>query len=297
VRTTSLAPVVSAGHNAFPEGRQEVAMVTLSGVYAVTGAGSGIGAGAARALRAAGADVVVMDRDRAGAEAVATEVGGTAVVLDVADPAAVAEAFEAPALRGLVHCAGNSLLAPILDCSIDEWHAVTSVQLDGTFLCLQAAARNMVRSGNGGTIVTVSSVNATFGHRGLAAYSAAKAGITMLTRVAALELAGAGIRVNSVAPGAVRTGMTREAFADPAVADVWGAATTAGRLAEPADIADVMVFLSSDASRWVNGQTLAVDAGTSLRVEPRLFPEELWSAPALRDQVDGRWAGKAPAGS
>jgi 3-oxoacyl-[acyl-carrier protein] reductase len=262
--------------------------MSISGTYVVTGGGSGMGAGSARALTAAGAKVVIMDRDAAAGTRVADELGATALTVDVSQPDDVHRAFvEAGQINGLVHCAGNSAIVPLLASTLDEWHAITSVQLDGTFLCIQAAARSMVTNGIAGTIVTVSSVNASFVHRGLGAYCAAKAGITMLTKVAALEFAAAGIRVNSVAPGMVETGMTREAVKDPAAVALWSATATAGRIAQPDDIADVIVFLSSEASRWINGQTIALDSGMSLRVEPKIHPDEAWSAEALVAQVAG----------
>jgi NAD(P)-dependent dehydrogenase (short-subunit alcohol dehydrogenase family) len=106
-------------------------------------------------------------------------------------------------VAGAVNCAGFSMLKPLVESTLDDWHRMTSVHLDGTFLCLRAAASSMVQHGLSGSIVNIASVNAQFAHRGLGAYSAAKAGVVMLTRVAALELAAAGIRVNAVAPGMV----------------------------------------------------------------------------------------------
>jgi 3-oxoacyl-[acyl-carrier protein] reductase len=206
--------------------------------------------------------------------------------LDVSDPDQVDEVFASLGpLQGLVACAGISDVTPIVALDTQTWRHVTGVQLDGTFFCLRAAARNMIGNGIAGTIVTTASVNATFGHRGLSAYSAAKAGIAMLTRVAALEFAQAGIRVNSVAPGIVETGMTAQVLADPDFVRTWTDAIPLGRLGRPDDIADVVLFLSSSQSRWMTGQTLAVDGGGSLRVEPRMFPDEAWTAEALRAQL------------
>jgi NAD(P)-dependent dehydrogenase (short-subunit alcohol dehydrogenase family) len=261
--------------------------VTLEGLFAVTGAGSGIGAGVARAIRNAGGEIAALDLNGDAAEATAKELSGRAHQLDVSDPDAVGKVFASLGpLRGLVNCAGISALSPLVTCSIDEWRKVISVHLDGTFLCLQAAATNMLRNGIKGTIVNTASVNATHAHRGLGAYSAAKAGIAMLTKVAALELAPSGIRVNAFAPGAVLTAMTAEAFADPEWSRVWTDANPLGRVGQPDDIADVVVFLSSNESRWVTGQTLAIDGGQSLRVEPKIFPDEAWSRESLLGQLD-----------
>jgi NAD(P)-dependent dehydrogenase (short-subunit alcohol dehydrogenase family) len=255
----------------------------LDGLFAVTGGGSGIGAGVVRALHAAGGEVAVLDLDGANAKAVAEEVGGAVHQVDVTDADAVDEVFDSLGpLRGLVSCAGIAgEIVPLVACSNEEWRRVTSVHLDGTFFCLRAAARNMVRNVVAGTIVNTSSVNAQFGHRGLGAYSAAKAAISMLTRVAALELAASGIRVNAVAPGIVATGMTEQLIGDPEFVRPWIERNPFRRVGQPADIADVVAFLSSDESRWITGQTLATDGGTSLRVEPPMHPDEAWSREAL----------------
>ncbi len=159
---------------------------------------------------------------------------------------------------------------------------VTSVHLDGTFLRMQAAARNMVANGIAGTLVNVSSINATFGHRGLGAYGAAKAGISMLTRWPPSSWPSAGIRVNAVAPGIVASAMSAAVVADPAELRRWSVTNTAGRIGEPADIADAVVFLCRPESRWLDGQTLALDGGASLRIEPAISPEDMWTADALR---------------
>ena len=258
----------------------------LEGLFAVTGGASGIGRGVARALAAAGADIAVLDADGEAAEVVAKELGGVAHRVDVSDMQQVDAVFaELGALRGLVACAGISDVTPIVGLGAETWRHVIGVQLDGTFYCLRAAARAMIEAGGAGTIVTTASVNATFGHRGLSAYSAAKAGIAMLTKVAALEFAQAGIRVNAIAPGIVETGMTAHVIRDPDFVRTWTEGTPLGRLGRPDDIADVVLFLSSPQSRWMTGQILAVDGGASLRVEPKMFPDEAWSADALRAQL------------
>ncbi len=158
----------------------------IAGLFAVTGGGSGIGRGVSRKLAEEGGRVAVLDANGSAAEKVAKEVGGEAHVLDVSDPAAVGQVFGMLGpLQGLVTCAGISDVTPIVAMTAQTWRRVTGVQLDGTFFCLQAAVRNMIAHGMGGAIVNTASINATFGHRGLSAYSAAKAGIAMLTRIAA----------------------------------------------------------------------------------------------------------------
>lgn len=260
--------------------------ISLHGTFAVTGGGSGIGAGVAKAIAACGGDVVVLDLDAGAAQSVASEIGGTGHAVDVSDPVAVGEFFsDIGVLTGLVNCAGIAAVGPIVTCTIEEFRRVVAVHLEGTFLCMQAAAQNMLASGTVGSIVNVSSVNAAFAHRGLGAYSAAKAGISMLTKVAALELAAAGIRVNAVAPGIVATGMTTQVLEDPAMAAMWSGGNPFGRVGQPEDIADVVVFLSSDSARWITGQTIATDGGQNLRTEPKIMPDEAWTRDALVQQI------------
>jgi 3-oxoacyl-[acyl-carrier protein] reductase len=155
----------------------------------------------------------------------------------------------------------------------------------------------MVAHGRGGSVVFVGSVNGRFGHRGHSAYGAAKAGVEMLARVAALEFAGAGIRVNAVAPGIVESGMTAAVLADDDFVGRWSAAIPLGRFGRPDDIADVITFLLSRRSRWINGQVIAVDGGASLRVEPKIGPDEDWTLPAIQRLVAADGAGDPePAG-
>ena len=265
-----------------------------SPVHAVTGGGSGIGAGVSRELAAGEASVVVLDRNLDAAEAVAEEVGGTARQLDVTDEDAVERVYaELGPIAGAVNCAGFSMLKPIVGSTLEDWHRMTSVHLDGTFLCLRAAASSMLMRGVPGSIVNIVSVNAQFAHRGLGAYSAAKAGIVMLTRVAALELAAAGIRVNAVAPGMVVTGMNRARFDDEDFTRTWTASMPLGRVAYPVDIAKVVAFLVGPDSGWVTGQTIGTDGGVSLRVEPKIFADKQWTRPALAQVVVARQGSRA----
>ncbi len=270
----------------------------LAGPVAVTGAASGIGLGVARALVAADAQVILLDIAPAALDAASRELGMPGRVLDVSSVRDVREVFaDLPPLGGLVASAGVSELAPIASMTSAHWRRITGVQLDGTFYCLQAAARNMVAHGRGGSVVFVGSVNGRFGHRGHSAYGAAKAGVEMLARVAALEFAGAGIRVNAVAPGIVESGMTAAVLADDDFVGRWSAAIPLGRFGRPDDIADVITFLLSRRSRWITGQVIAVDGGASLRVEPKIGPDEDWTLPAIQRLVAADGAGDPePAG-
>jgi NAD(P)-dependent dehydrogenase (short-subunit alcohol dehydrogenase family) len=249
------------------------------GRYAVTGGGSGIGRGIAHALAAGGAEVLVLDIDADAAANVAGEIGGAAYTVDVGDEGDVSEVFaRIGGLDGLVCSAGISEHVPLVDLAPADWHRVLRVNLDGTFMCLQAAARSMLSARIAGTIVVISSVNARFAHRGHAAYAASKAGVETLVKVAALELAAAGIRVNAVAPGIIESGMTREVLDDADFLRRWSAAIPLGRIGGPDDIADIVTFLCSPGSRWLTGQVLAADGGVSLRVEPKIHSDEEWFA-------------------
>jgi NAD(P)-dependent dehydrogenase (short-subunit alcohol dehydrogenase family) len=251
---------------------------------AVTGGGAGIGAGICRALASAGANVVVLDRDIAKAQSIASEIGGTAFEVDVTDETQVGSAYNAiDNLTGSVNCAGFNFVGPIVSTSLQDWRRMIGVHLDGAFLNLRSAARAMLRNSVGGSIVNIASINGFYVHRGMAGYAAAKAGVTMMTRTAALELATSGIRVNAVAPGIVETEMTRPVTADPNVAEQWVAGIPLGRLGQPGDIADVVAFLLRDDSRWITGQTIMADGGASLRVEPVVTDDSMWTNSAMKD--------------
>ena len=251
---------------------------------AVTGGGAGIGAGVCRALASVGADVVVLDRDIERAESIANEIGGRAFAVDVTDEAQVDQVYGAiENLSGSVNCAGFNYIGPIVSTSLHDWRQMTGVHLDGAFLTLRAAARSMLRNSTGGSIVNIASINGVYVHRGMAGYAAGKAGVSMLTRTAAVELAAAGIRVNAVAPGIVETEMTRQVMSDPEVSSKWVAGIPLGRLGQPDDIAQVVAFLLGDGSRWITGETLMVNGGAALRVEPVVTDESMWTVGALKD--------------
>jgi 3(or 17)beta-hydroxysteroid dehydrogenase len=253
----------------------------------VTGGGSGIGRATARALARAGAHVCVTDLDLTRAEETATEIlglaGGTETLdadpvfarrLDVTDEAGWEDAIGVALDRWgrldvLVASAGRSAAAPIDETGLDLWREITAVNLDGVFLGLKHAARAM-KSGAGGSIVVVGSASGIRAVPGAAAYCATKAAVGMLVRSAALELAPAGIRVNAVSPSAVRTPMwSTMPFWDALVEEhgeegAWRAladGTPLGRVAEPEEVARVIVFLASDTSAYITGAELPVDGG------------------------------------
>ena len=205
-----------------------------------------------------------------------SEIAGVEAVVevDVRDTDAVDDALaEAEARIGVfdaaVHAAGTARVTPLLEITRKEWDLVVGVNLTGAWNVLSAIARRFSDQG-GGAFVALSSVDADRPVAGLAHYCASKAGLESLVRVAALELGGAGIRVNAVAPGVVQTPMMDPVLAEPAVREEFLEHIPLGRVAEPLEIASVVAFLLSDEARYVTGQTVIVDGGMALREHARL---------------------------
>lgn len=251
-------------------------------VALVTGGGSGIGEGACRALAREGARVAVVDVRGEAAEAVAASIrdaGGEALALtaDVTDEAAVQAAVAATVERfGALHVvfanAGiNGMQTPIEEMTLDEWNATINVNLTGTFLTVKHAIPHL-RAAGGGSIIITASVNGTriFSNPGYACYSSSKAGQMAFGRMAAIELARWGIRVNSIIPGGVRTNLgerTWRRHREQVAYDVkWPSRMPPldGRQATPEELGDLVVFLASDASRHITGTEVVIDGGLSL---------------------------------
>jgi NAD(P)-dependent dehydrogenase (short-subunit alcohol dehydrogenase family) len=234
----------------------------LDGMRAVvTGAGRGIGRGCAVALATAGADVVAVSRTRAEVERVAADTRGEAVVCDVTDPAAVTDRIGSlDRIDILVTSAGANLPQPFLDVGAAQLDALVALNLKGTFLAAQAAARRMV-AGGGGCIVFVSSQMGHVGAPLRSVYCATKHAVEGLTRALAVELAPERIRVNAVAPTFVETPMTRPFLADPSFRAGVLERIPLGRLGTVADVAAAVVFLASPAAALVTGTSLLVDGG------------------------------------
>jgi NAD(P)-dependent dehydrogenase (short-subunit alcohol dehydrogenase family) len=239
-------------------------------VALVTGGGGGIGRAIVHALATAGAIVVVADQSLEAAQRVANELGSDraeAHRVDVSQEASVDALFEAVAgtrgvVRVLVNCAGIALRAPALEHTLDNWNKVLAVNVTGTFLCARAAARGMV-AGGGGAIVNIASIMGLSGG-GLypnISYQTSKGAVVNMTRALALEWASSGIRVNAVAPTYVRTEFIRPLVDDPELRQRIEAMTPLHRLAEPQEIADAVLYLSTPASAMVTGHILAVDGG------------------------------------
>lgn len=238
----------------------------------VTGAGSGIGRAAAEALAAFGAEVGVLDRDRAAAEATVKAIitsGGTAAAFaaDVTDEAQIEAAFRQVVqafgpLAILVNSAGLAIRAPTVDLDLESWNKVVAVNLTGVFLCCRHAARSMT-GGRGGSIINIASIMGLSGG-GLypnISYQSTKGAVVNMTRALAVEWAPLGIRVNAVAPTWVRTPFIAPLLAQPELVKKIEAMTPLGRLADPADVTGAIVFLAGPASAMVTGHTLPVDGG------------------------------------
>ena len=256
--------------------------VSLQGQRAVvTGASSGIGAAAAKALAAAGASVLLTYHSSADeAEAVADEAreSGPSVHVvraDISDPADCARLFEeADDLLGgidiMVANAGVQKDAAFAELSLEDWRKVIDVNLTGQFLCAQEAVRRFRRQGGtdasvaAGKIVFTSSVHQAIPWAGHANYASAKGGLKLLMQSMAQELSAEKIRINAVAPGAIKTDINKDAWQDEEAEQKLLKLIPYGRVGVPEDVARAILWLASDASDYVVGTTLFVDGGMML---------------------------------
>jgi 3-oxoacyl-[acyl-carrier protein] reductase len=240
-------------------------------VAVITGAGRGLGAAIAGELAAQGAAVVVADVDEELARATAESLRAagrvaSARAADVAAGEQVTELFDAVAaehgrLDILVNNAGVGAVGPSEELSWEVWSRTLAVNLTGTFLCAQAAARHMLPAGRG-VIVNIGSLFAATGMPMRAAYAASKHGVVGLTKVLAIEWASRGVRVVAVDPAYVSTALDDSDQRDGGYteADI-ARRTPMGRYAEPAEVARVVAFLAADAASFVTGSEIAVDGG------------------------------------
>ena len=226
----------------------------------ITGGSRGIGAACARQLARDGYRVVInCCRSTAAAQALAEEIGGTAVCADVADSAQVERLFDAAGeVDVLVCCAGIAWQGLLQDMTDEAWRHLFAVNTDGVFYCCRRAIPAMVRR-QAGSIVTVSSMWGQAGASCEAAYSASKAAVIGLTKALARELGPSGIRVNCVSPGVIDTDMTRGHSAQTMAA--LREETPLGTLGTPEDVAQAVSFLVSDRARFITGQVLGVSGG------------------------------------
>ena len=233
----------------------------------VTGAGGGLGGATARRFAAKGASVLCTDRDLARAERTVADIelaGGTAVAFeaDIADPAQCeVQVTETVACFGkidiLVNNAGISMHKLALETTLEEWNRVIGINLTGSWLTAQAAARRMVDSG-GGKIIQIGSISGQRGNMGGAAYGASKAGVMHICKVLATELSGQGVMVNAIAPGPIETGLSdhgptrKRAYTDRIPVGDYGTVEA---------VANAALFFASDECIWTTGTVHNVDGG------------------------------------
>jgi NAD(P)-dependent dehydrogenase (short-subunit alcohol dehydrogenase family) len=240
-------------------------------VAIVTGAGSGIGRATAQAYAREGAEVVVADVDRDGGEETVSSIKDAAgeayfVETDVADPAACEKLVQQTLDRyGRLDYACNnagvggeeSLTA---DYSVENWQRVLAINLSGVFYCMKYQLPAMLQGGRG-SIVNMASILGQVGFATAPAYVAAKHGVIGLTQNAAIEYAAQGIRVNAVGPGFIKTPMIEELEDDPETSEMLVSLHPIGRLGEPQEVAEAVIWLSSDKASFVNGAYYPVDGG------------------------------------
>jgi len=232
--------------------------------YIVLGGTGSIGSAVVRQLAAAGANVVVGARHSKKAEQLAEEVNCDVHNVEADDPASIDGCVKSTAekhgkITGVVNCIGSVLLKPAHLTSDAEWHHTITTNLTSSFSLVRAAAKAMRQSG--GSIVLVSSAAAQIGLSNHEAIAAAKAGIIGLTLSAAATYSNRGIRVNAVAPGLVKSEMTRKLWETEEAAAMSAQMHAMGRLGDPEDVARAIVWLLDPANTWVTGQTIGVDGG------------------------------------
>lgn len=234
----------------------------------VTGGARGLGRACADALAAEGARVVIADILDDQAKSAAAEVGGGAISVrcDVSNPEDVVALFDRVesklgVAQILINNAGIAISGDFLSLGLDQFRKVIDVNLIGTFIVTQRAAKAMVAKGIKGSIVNMSSINAVVAIPTIASYCASKGGVSQLTKAAALALAPHGIRVNAVGPGSIMTDMLKGVNESPAAMKMVMSRTPIGRIGDPREIGDVVAFLASDRSSYITGETIYVDGG------------------------------------
>ena len=237
----------------------------MNRVAVVTGAARGIGLAVAKKFLSQGYRVALLDIDAATLAQASKALGDVlAVVCDVSDPKQVRNAIDQVAanfgrIDALVNNAGIAVFKPLLETTYEEWQRVLAVNLNGPFLCTQACAPVMLKTG-GGAVVNITSISGLRASTLRVAYGTSKAALDHLTKQQAAELGNLGIRVNAVAPGPVDTAMARAVHSAAIRAD-YHDAIPLNRYGTEDEIAAAVAFLCSDAASYINGQTLAVDGG------------------------------------
>jgi NAD(P)-dependent dehydrogenase (short-subunit alcohol dehydrogenase family) len=250
--------------------------------YLVTGGGSGIGKGVAEALVAAGGNVLIVGRNADRLNAATAQIAAAAgkglgavrsATGDVTDEDQMAAAVAAAAewhgrLDGVVHCAGGTeTLGPLTQTDSEGWRRTVDLNVNGTMYLLKHAGREMVRGG-GGSFVGISSIAASNTHRWFGAYGPSKAALDHLLQLAADEFGPSWVRVNGIRPGLTRTEMVAPIFDIFPLSEDYRINTPLPRVGEVDDIANLALFLLSDAAGWITGQLINVDGGQMLRRGP-----------------------------
>ncbi|CAN5519028.1 SDR family NAD(P)-dependent oxidoreductase [soil metagenome] len=237
-------------------------------VAVVVGGASGIGWATAEGLAAEGYRVIVADLNAEGAAARAGELGAlhTSAAVDVTDESSVAALFEqAGPIDAVVNTAGFGDFGRITELDMDRFRAVIDCCLTGAVMVAKYAGRTL-RSG--GSLVSITSLNARQAATGMSAYCSAKAGLAMFTQVAALEFAPKNIRVNAVSPGFVHTPLTELVTLAPGVLEDYLENTPLGRVGHAKDVADAVLYLCSDKASWLTGEVLDINGGAHLKRYP-----------------------------
>ncbi|MEA3019730.1 MAG: glucose 1-dehydrogenase [Actinomycetota bacterium] len=247
-------------------------------VAVITGGASGIGLETARRFVAEGARVVLGDLNKAMLEDAAAELGASCAIeqvdVTVEDDVARLVARAADDFGGVdigVNCAGLGAIGPITTLAVEQWDLVVDVCLKGVFLATKHEAAAMQAAGRPGVIINIASINARQPGQGMSAYCAAKAGVEMFTRVAAMELGPSQIRVVGIGPGLIDTPLTQYQRDMPMFRDGYLENIPMGRVGATADIATAAVFLASDDASWISGDTLFVDGASLTRGYPQML--------------------------
>ncbi len=267
--------------------------------YLVTGGGSGIGKGVAAGLVAAGASVMIVgrnaDRLSAAVEEIEAHKPDGAIRYEPADVTNEDEAARAVdaatawhgRLHGVVHCAGGSeTIGPITQIDSEAWRRTIDLNVNGTMYVLKHSARELVRGG-GGSFVGISSIAASNTHRWFGAYGVSKSAVDHMMQLAADELGPSWVRVNSIRPGLIRTELVAAVLDSPELSEDYQKCTPLPRAGEVEDVANLAMFLLSDAAEWITGQCINVDGGHLLRRGPDFSAmlEQLFGAEGLRGVV------------
>lgn len=244
----------------------------------ITGGASGIGKRTAERFVAEGGRVVIADMSDDGMKAMKDALGEACVTVktDVSKETDVEKAVAAAVsklgkLDILVTCAGVSGLSKIVDEPLSGWEKEINVCLTGTFLCMKHVGKQLISQGNGGCIVNIASLNVKQPAKGMAGYCAAKAGVEMLTKVGAMEMAEHKIRVNCISPGLVATPMTAFIVGTQPVIKEYLENTPLGRSGTTDDIANAILFLASEEASYITAENLYIDGGSQTMRYPDLF--------------------------